>query len=634
MSRIFGPQTGPSGAGTISDVEEAVSTVIQGRLEATPAYYQTDSDEAVQLDSADDALAVKLVLNTDMEIQAFSRFITAVATQGSGAVTVCDNASKPEPNGDLNGSDTAAHADQTDNSTPLTVSATSEDSGGTNQAYKAFGGSNTTYWKSDADPASTPQELEIDFGAGNEKVINKVIITAANEASADGRCFPKTFTIQGHDGDSYSTLKTVASSTDPGDQGKQVYTWENSTELQKVKINITDNHGTGAFVCVGEIEWIEAQDEDAPGTELKTILAAADSGNAADAWKHNAIATADRYQCLAGKIYWVKEKGVAGKDYSLSVRRWNTKKGSMFPDMFVDCKKSTDGGTTWTQAQQDSKPAMWNIMINAVEAEAGKPVPQLMYGRYNGKNIYIPGSGSCDIPEGGIYLDLSDHSSPDSKFGYHVWARNNAGTLELSATTDDIASTDGIKHKTSASGYRYLGDVYPVAIHTGHYGPVFCQDRRLVWNQFNKKKVSLGKRNPYASNTSETITVTLYGFQGESGYWRKWRGDSDDWFIDLLLGEPSSVDLVATCYKGSAEHAVCAIGVNGKITQAQENLGGSYNIHQPFRARLTSPFLEGYTTLVPMLGLRHNDTTIVYWGNIGTGLTGYQTASLVGFVEM
>jgi hypothetical protein len=240
-----------------------------------------------------------------------------------------------------------------------------------------------------------------------------------------------------------------------------------------------------------------------------------------------------------------------------------------------------------------------------------------------------------EIPEAGILLDMSDHNSPDSKFGYHIWLHNNSGTLTLTATDDAIDDTDGIKHKTSASGYRYLGDVYPVAIHTGHYGPVFCQDRRLVWNQFNRKKLSLGKRNPYASSTSETITVATYEFQGESGYWRKWRGDSDDWFIDLLLGEPSSVDLVATCYKGSGNHSTCAIGVNGKITQAHENLGGSYNIHQPFRARLTEPFLEGYITLVPMLGLGHSDTTITYWANIGgTGITGYQTASLVGFVEM
>lgn len=629
-----GPQP-VMGAGTqASDLSEAVRNIINGRLEATPAYYQTSGDEAVQLDSADDAIATKLVLDVDMKISSFSRYVTAVGTQGNGTVQIYDNGSKVEPNGDLNGSETKAHANQTDASTPLTVSATSNDGGGTNDEYLAFEGS-TGYWKSGADPAATPQDLEIDFGAGNEKIINKLIITAAAEASADDRCFPKTFTIQGHNGTSYSTLKTVASSTDPGNAGKQVYTWENSTELQKVKINITDNHGTGAFVCVGEMEWIEAQSEDAPGTLLKTLISAADSGDTADVWKHEAIAAADQYQCAAGKVYWVVIKGTAGKDWSESVRRWNESKGSMFPDCFVDCKKSTDGGTTWTQVQQDSKPAMWNIMLNAVEAEAGKPVPQLMYGRCNGKNIYIPGEGSLDIPEGGIYLDLSDHDSPDSADGYNVWIRNNAGTLELTATTDATARTDGIDHKTGDSGYRYLGGVYPVAIHTGHYGPVFCQDRRLVWNQFNRKKVSLGKRNPYASSTSETIDIEAFEFQGESGYWRKWRGDSDDWFIDLLLGEPTKVDLVATCYKQSGNHSTCAIGVNGKITQAHENIGGSYNAHQPFRARLTSPFLERYITLVPMLGLGHANTTIIYWTNIGgSGITGYQAASLVGSVEM
>jgi hypothetical protein len=169
-------------------------------------------------------------------------------------------------------------------------------------------------------------------------------------------------------------------------------------------------------------------------------------------------------------------------------------------------------------------------MINAVEAEAGKPVPQLMYGRYNGKNIYIPGSGSCDIPEGGIYLDLSDHSSPDSKFGYHVWIRNNAGTLELSATTDDIARTDGISHKSGDTGYRYLGDVYPVAIHTGHYGPVFCQDRLLVANLLNKKKVLVGKKCP---ESGYAVRTWSYQPLGEKLY----RTTEDEYFADILLLE-------------------------------------------------------------------------------------------------
>jgi hypothetical protein len=91
-------------------------------------------------------------------------------------------------------------------------------------------------------------------------------------------------------------------------------------------------------------------------------------------------------------------------DGNVSVRRMNTNKGSEFPDWFKECKITTDGGVTWTRALQDDFPAMWNVSLNHLySADNSDPTPQVGYGRYTGKSIYIPGSGVKDIPAGGMY---------------------------------------------------------------------------------------------------------------------------------------------------------------------------------------------------------------------------------------
>ncbi len=577
-----------------------------GRLCSTPAYFQTTSDEAVNLDSADDWIATQLIPEVDMKITSFARYVTDVGTEGNGTLCVYSNATAPEPNGALNGSDTKAHSDQTDSSTPLTVAATSNDAGGSNDEWKAFDGDDTTYWKSGADPATTAQELEIDFGAGNEKTINKVIIRAANEAGADSRCFPKTFTIQGHNGTSYSTLKTVASSTDPGDQGEQHYTWTNSTPLQKVKINITDNHGTGAFVCVGEIEWIDAQDKDAPGTLLETLSLAAGSGDTADKWTYFDIAPTSQYQLTRNKKYWIVMKGSATKDWSESTCHWNENVGSMFPDSMPQSKYTTNGGGAWSACLQASEPALWNMMINPVEAAAGYPVPQLCYGRYNGKYIYLSGSGMCEIPEAGILLDMSDHNAPDSEFGYHVWL-NNSGTLALSATTDSVEDTDGIKRKIGATGYRYLGDAYSNAIHVGHYGPLDVIDKRHILNEYNKIVKTFGKLTPYTGNTNESINANY------DSHWQSW--NDDDFLCEVL----SSCAFYAHVSADIGVYSVAGVsvgfnfGVNGKVPVD----GGAALKKSEWNYASTSfnsilPLRKGINRIRPLVNVDGGSSTLLY----------------------
>ncbi len=82
----------------------AVSDYTDGRLQATPAYYQTALAEAVKLDSADKMIATKTVPQTDFELQALSRHIASVTSQGSGTLEIWSDGLALEPDGKFNNS--------------------------------------------------------------------------------------------------------------------------------------------------------------------------------------------------------------------------------------------------------------------------------------------------------------------------------------------------------------------------------------------------------------------------------------------------------------------------------------------------------------------------------------------------
>jgi hypothetical protein len=608
---------GKASATSVSELRR--SDIPDGRLWAPPAYYQTTGDAAVQFDSADDMIAVRIVPQTDFLIDAISRYVTAVATEGNGTPSICADSTAIEPNGDLNGSTTKCHANQTDNSTPLSVSATSEDGGGNNDAWKGFDGSTTTYWKSGADPAVTPQDYEIDFGVGNEKTINKVRITAANEADANNRCFPKTFTIQGHDGASYSTLSTVATSTDPGQALIAEYTFTNGTAMQKAKLNITDNHGSGAFVCVGEIEWIEAEEKPAPGSELQA-LGTLGSGDAADVWTRLAVESANRYQAQRGIPIWLVMAGADGADWSESIRRPNEAVGSAMPDEMQLCKISTDGGTTWTQALQNDLPAMWNMIVNSVESDH---VPKLCYGRYQGRYCYLSGVGMMEIPEEGVALDCSALADGTE---YYVYGYSDddttSGTFTLECSATAPTTSEGCEVKTGATTYRYLGIVVPRTLISTHQGPASCKDRRCVVNRYNWRYVPLGKDMIYHSNTSQGLTTLWQPWEAEGNFRVEFA--SDEKTIAYVTAKVHITPAASTSiYIAFGLDSIDSVAEGVVPSERYSNTSyGNLDITASFRAPLGLHFIEP----IAKASTGTASSIYFYWSNV-------RHANIVGFME-
>jgi hypothetical protein len=510
-----------------------------GRLFVPPAYYQVAGDQALQLDSANDWIATRIIAETDFQLQAISRYVTAVGSAGTGTLEVYSDSTAIEPNGDLNGSVTNSAPTMNANNAPSPNVVGLWDKNGNNaeagagyEAYKAMDGSTAADngTRSNAAPTgSDPIIYTLDLGAGNSKAINKFRFVSWNNGDANVRAFPKAFTFWGSnaaspapqtDGDwvQLTGSSSWTAETDPGAAYAREYRVNNANVYRHYRWKFTDRNGSNSYMGLGEIQIVEAAADVAPGASLK-VLGALSSGSSADVWTRLSTADSNRYRLERGKTYWIVEKGEVGKDYSLSVRRWHTGQGSMFPDGCTS-KYTTDGGITWSQCLQNNKPALWNMILNSQADHC----PQLGYGRWNGQYIYIPGSGLISIPESGLFLDCSALSADTL---YYVYAYVSLGALALEASTTVPVPSEGVEVKSGEATKLYLGMIYPRTIQAGKQGPTDVRDWRTCMNRFNKTRKPLGKLSPYSSYTTQVLKL----------YWMPAGTSSTDYAITFLADD-------------------------------------------------------------------------------------------------
>jgi hypothetical protein len=493
-----------------------------GRLFVPPAYMQTTGDQAVQLDSATDGIAFGFPVECDYELSAISAYITAVGTEGNVNITLHADGTAYEPNGRYNGSTTTTDPTMTANNLPAPYVVGLYDSAGANaeagagyEAFKAMDGlvvsDNGT--RSNAAPtALAPIYFVIDAGVGNTlPPFNKYRFTSFNNADANVRAFPKAWTVWEDDGThdihtdngwTQVTMSAAATSeTDPGASFSREYYLSATTTPRRRKWKFTDRNGANAYMALGEVAFFSAQLAQAPGTQLLNI-GTLGSGAAADAWVKKSFSTA--YQTQRGTFLWLKFLGTAAKDFSLSTRRWNAAMGSMFPDGCIT-KTSTETGV-WSQAEQDGKPALMNIVLNSTANHC----PKLYYGRHTGAYDYIPGVGVVAIPQAGISLacdDLTATSLTDlpSATAYNVDLDYTGGTLALLQYTTAITTTEGILQ--GDANRRYLGTMWIINRISTKQGPIDVLDARLV--RMPGRRKSIGKYNPYAGATTQTVNPAM-----------------------------------------------------------------------------------------------------------------------------
>lgn len=598
-----------------------------GELFVPPAYMQTTGDQAVQLDAATDGIAFGFPVTADFAISSLSAYLTAVAVEGNANITIHADGTALEPNGRYSTAIAASDPTMTANNLPAPNVVALKDNAGANAeagaGYEAFEGMDGSVaadngTRSNAAPtAPAPIYFTVDLGEGVTLAVNKFRISSFSNASADIRAFPKAFTFWGSNGaapaaqtDGDWTALTGSSAwtaeTDPGAGFAKEYYVNNATGYRHYRLKITDRTGVNAYVAIGELEFFVAQLAQAPGTQLAD-LGTMGSGAAADAWIRKVLSTA--YQCTRQSFLWIKFLGTAAKDFSFSTRRWNVAQGSMFPDGCIT-KTSTAAGI-WTQAEQDSKPALMNIVINS----SANHCPQLHYGRRTGAYDYIPGVGIKQIPLAGISLACDDLTATSftalsSGTRYNVDLYDNAGTLALvQYTTATSESAEGIIQ--GAANRKFLGIMYVINLVSTKQGPIDVMDARLLRNLGRPKLV--GKHSPYAAFTTQVIyPINLPSPIGSTA--------SDFTLAFALLdGECIRVE-IRECQIATASQGGVIVGYDGvPVEETQGSMG--YTQYSTADVKNIKFLSSGIHSATPYFLTQANQMTLRLWMSLGAHAT-------------
>jgi hypothetical protein len=308
------------------------------------------------------------------------------------------------------------------------------------------------------------------------------------------------------------------------------------------------------------------------------------TGSSADVWVRSSWTATSSHALLRGKRYCLVFRRAASddEDVSLSYRRENTAQGSMFPDACWS-KETTDGGSTWTDLEQDSVPALLNVILNSQADD----VPQLKFGRESGQYVYIPGVGSMLIPEEAISLDCSALTAATE---YFVYLYNDSGTLTLEASETGWTISEGLGVKTGATSRLLLGILYPIdVLGTGDQAPVDVMDRRLL--AYHGMRKTIGKLNPYTAETSYTSTFTG---------WKTWM-DNDDWKIEWVNIGGATFEVSLSHQNGSPWQGY-GIAIDS-ATELHRNSSQSYTYqsHSENSAFLVCKLAPGYHYSYPLM---------------------------------
>ncbi|MGO9567273.1 MAG: hypothetical protein ACLP5H_07020 [Desulfomonilaceae bacterium] len=217
-------------------------------------------------------------------------------------------------------------------------------------------------------------------------------------------------------------------------------------------------------------------------------------------------------QLQRDKRYCLCFRATGSADVSFSARRQIPAIGSGHPQGCWS-KTSTDiEGQIWSDLQQDSRPALLNVVLNSTPNHS----PQLVYGRSTGKDVALYNGSkweSREIPEAGINLNCEGLPAETL---YNIYLHDSSGTLALEAATTPRMISEGVEVKSEAPTHRYLGLVCPIERQTGLQAPIKVYDWMGVYNAYNRLPTFVGKPAPYAVATegagSDTNWVAISDF--------------------------------------------------------------------------------------------------------------------------
>lgn len=501
---------------SLSGVPSASGMTPGGRLTVPPAHIQPTGDNAVQLDSANDKIALIYSNDVDEIISSLSVYLKTIATTGDMTLGLYDTVKGVIADGSTNQCATSNLPLMPTKNTP----AGHEVDACNYQGNKGSGVSYNTGYVPDyvfdgtyghgsqfisAALPTAEQPFYLYRSVPTAIVVNKTILFC--EPAGSNR-FIKAFTFWGSAAETRPTEHTDDGWTQLGSWSGlsntlyQEFTFTNSTAYKHFRIKCTDANndlwGCGQWILV------EAETVDVPNTLLQDLGALA-VGSSNGVWLRQ---TFTGYQLQRDKVYAIVGGGAASKDFTVSTRRVNISRGSSLP---YNCQTliTTDGGTTWTRAYQDVvwQPACWNIILNST----ANHVPQLVYGRVRGTKVPLYTSDAWElatIPAGGVWLNCEGLTADTE---HQVYLYNNSGTLTLEASTTGTVLQDGMEVMSGATNKLRVGRIIPRTRQTGYQGPIMVKDDMLVSNLYNPKTIVIGKSCPFSADTTAPALTVATG---------------------------------------------------------------------------------------------------------------------------
>jgi len=143
----------------------------------------------------------------------------------------------------------AVYLFETTSAGPTIVASASTERSSTYAAWKAFDSDKTTTDWSTSNGNMNSSWLMYSYGAGYERVVTTYsIMCTANVDAA-----PNTFTFDGYDGATYTTLDSQAGQTKWGSTATRTFTFANTTAYRAYRLSVTTNDGDAAYTEIMDL---------------------------------------------------------------------------------------------------------------------------------------------------------------------------------------------------------------------------------------------------------------------------------------------------------------------------------------------------------------------------------------------
>jgi hypothetical protein len=472
-----------------------------GRLIVTPAYMNTTSDSALQLNAVDKKALFGWTQEIAHELPSFSAYLTAIGAAGDVTGTVYLADSNGKPTGDAiyeftaiaSGSSANVWVRQTagtppqlypgkryccvfsiDEGSDISMSYnrqnTALDSGLVAGCWSKRGlipqlnitqDSHTDFW-SDHDhstwrisiPAgsvgTSGTSIRLGFKAGSdvEQVITHAAVVERSGTSDDGVTTPTPLSFGGTPG------KTIAAGTT--EYATAAYTWDDTKDhLVILDLDLGSNGKVGSgYATIG----------------------------------------------VPGFLTYYKQGG--GPNYNSATFTSD----SVYTDNVYSLVevKILDGVTSWIDITKDGQPALLNVVI----ASTTDHCPQLVYGwtGNNGNKVALYSEdtslwGLTTIPDEGLLCNLGTQTAGHTLLmDVHLYL--DTIVIHPSPIDDGRAFQDGIEIIENQPGNRFIGLVMPIERITGTQAPIRCDTYNTLWNAENQTEQVM-RRQPYAGDAAE-----------------------------------------------------------------------------------------------------------------------------------